>query len=90
MSLINPRPSLLRAQCEGFAIGAFNAITLEQMQAIVRAAQFEHAPAIIQISHLASTQVELFRYRLNRDATSNKLTARVSNDRLKALSLSCR
>ena len=38
---------------KGIAIGAFNANTLEQMQAIVLAAQAENAPVIIQVSHRA-------------------------------------
>lgn len=53
MTLVNPLPWLRRAQREGFAVGAFNANTLEQVQAIVQAAQLESAPAIIQISHRA-------------------------------------
>ena len=46
-----------RAQHEHFAIGAFNANTLEQVQAIVIAAQAENAPALIQISHRALQHV---------------------------------
>ena len=53
MSLVNLQPYILRAQREGFAIGAFNANTLEQVQAIANAAQMEHAPALIQVSHRA-------------------------------------
>jgi fructose-bisphosphate aldolase class II len=53
MTLLNPLPWLQRAQREQFAIGAFNANTLEQAQAIVIAAQAEDAPALIQISHRA-------------------------------------
>jgi len=45
---------LRRAQVEKFAIGAFNANSLEQMQAIVLAAQEERAPVIIQVSHNAA------------------------------------
>lgn len=50
MTLTTSIPWLRRAQAEKFAIGAFNANTLEQMQAIVRAAEIERAPVIIQIS----------------------------------------
>jgi fructose-bisphosphate aldolase class II len=53
MTLCNIKPWLLRAQQEHFAIGAFNANTLEQVQAIAQAAQAETAPALIQISHRA-------------------------------------
>ncbi len=53
MSLENLQPYILRAQRSGFAIGAFNANTLEQAQAIVLAAQAENAPVLIQVSHRA-------------------------------------
>jgi fructose-bisphosphate aldolase, class II len=43
--------SWLKQACTGqYAIGAFNANNLEQMQAIATAAQLEQAPVIIQIS----------------------------------------
>ena len=53
MTLTTSLPWLRRAQAERFAIGAYNANTMEQMQAIALAAQEECAPAIIQISHRA-------------------------------------
>jgi fructose-bisphosphate aldolase class II len=53
MALMNPRPWLLEAQRERFAVGAFNANTLEQAQAIAWAAQEERAPVILQVSHRA-------------------------------------
>lgn len=57
MTLVNPIPWIRRAQHEHFAIGAFNANTMEQVQAIVAAAQIENAPALIQISHRALQHV---------------------------------
>ncbi|MBL8094933.1 MAG: class II fructose-bisphosphate aldolase [Anaerolineales bacterium] len=57
MSLVNLQPWLLRAQREGWAVGAFNANTLEQVQAIVLAAQAETAPVLVQISHRALLHV---------------------------------
>lgn len=53
MTLQNILPWIQQAHQEGFAIGAFNANTMEQMQAIVLAAQAENAPVIIQVSHRA-------------------------------------
>ncbi len=53
MTLQNVHPWIQQAHQEGFAIGAFNANTMEQMQAIVLAAQAENAPVIIQVSHRA-------------------------------------
>ncbi len=53
MTLCNPKPWLEQAQRAHFAIGAFNANTLEQVQAIVIAAEAEAAPAILQVSHRA-------------------------------------
>ena len=57
MTLQNVLPWILRAQQEGWAVGAFNANTLEQAQAIVLAAQAETAPAIMQVSHRALTYI---------------------------------
>jgi fructose-bisphosphate aldolase, class II len=57
MTLQNVYPWILRAQKEGWAVGAFNANTLEQVQAVVLAAQAEMAPAIIQVSHRALTYI---------------------------------
>lgn len=53
MTLRNVKPWVLLAQREGFAVGAFNANTMEQVQAIVLAAEAECAPVIVQISHHA-------------------------------------
>jgi fructose-bisphosphate aldolase class II len=57
MTLRNVLPWIRLAQQEGWAVGAFNANTLEQAQAIVFAAQAEEAPAIIQVSHRALTHI---------------------------------
>lgn len=57
MTLQNVLPWIRRAQQEGWAVGAFNANTLEQVQSIVLAAQVEAAPAIIQISHRALAHI---------------------------------
>ncbi len=57
MPLTTSIPWLKRAQAEKFAIGAFNANTLEQMQAIVQAAEAERAPVIIQISGNAANHI---------------------------------
>jgi ketose-bisphosphate aldolase len=54
MTLCNVLPWIHRAQEGHFAVGAFNANTMEQVQAIVRAAREEIAPAIIQISRRAA------------------------------------
>lgn len=53
MTLCNPKLRLERAQSGHCAIGAFSANTLEQLQAIVLAAQAENAPACVQVSHRA-------------------------------------
>jgi fructose-bisphosphate aldolase, class II len=57
MTLQNVLPWILQAQQDGWAVGAFNANTLEQAQAIVLAAQDDAAPAIIQFSHRALTYI---------------------------------
>jgi fructose-bisphosphate aldolase class II len=53
VTLVNVQSWIQQAQRECFAVGAFNANTLEQLQAIVMAAQAEQAPVIVQISHHA-------------------------------------
>lgn len=53
MTLVNVKSWIQQAQRGGFALGAFNANTMEQIQAIVQAAQAERAPVIVQISHNA-------------------------------------
>lgn len=53
MTLRNILPWIHTAHRSGYAIGAFNANTMEQMQSIVLAAQAEDAPVIIQVSHRA-------------------------------------
>jgi fructose-bisphosphate aldolase class II len=53
MTLRNVLPWVQAAHRSGYAIGAFNANTMEQMQAIALAAQAEQAPVIIQVSHRA-------------------------------------
>jgi len=57
MTLQNILPWIRQARQEGWAVGAFNANTLEQAQAVVLAAQAEEAPAIIQVSHRALTYI---------------------------------
>jgi fructose-bisphosphate aldolase class II len=53
MTLRNILPWIQTAHQEGWGVAAFNANTMEQMQAIVLAAQAENAPVIIQVSHRA-------------------------------------
>ena len=53
MTLQNVLPWIHQAQQDGWAVGAFNANTLEQAQAIALAAQEENSPVIIQVSHRA-------------------------------------
>ena len=55
MTLVNPLQLLNRAQKAHSALGAFNANTLEQIQAIVIAAEAENAAAYVQVSHRALT-----------------------------------
>ncbi len=50
MPLVTSKELFARAQEEGFAIGAFNANNMEQVQAIVETAQEERAPVILQVS----------------------------------------
>lgn len=57
MTLVNPKAWIERAKRDGFAIGAFNANTLEQLQGIILAAEAESAPVVAQVSHRALTYI---------------------------------
>lgn len=50
MPLVTSKEILQRALEEHFAVGAFNANNMEQIQAIVEVAQEERAPVILQVS----------------------------------------
>ena len=50
MSLVTSQELFQQAMADRFAIGAFNANNMEQIQAIVEAAQEERAPVILQVS----------------------------------------
>ena len=50
MALITGRELLQKAKKERYAVGAFNINNMEILQAITRAAQEEHSPAIIAVS----------------------------------------
>ena len=48
MPLVDTKELLLDAQKHGYAVGAFNVENMEMMQAVVSAAEAEHAPVILQ------------------------------------------
>ena len=50
MALVTSRPIFAAALEQRFAVGAFNANNMEQIQAIVEAAEEERAPVILQVS----------------------------------------
>ncbi|MDY7040731.1 MAG: ketose-bisphosphate aldolase [Chloroflexota bacterium] len=50
MPLVTSKEILRRALVERFAVGAFNANNMEQVQAIVEVAQEERSPVILQVS----------------------------------------
>lgn len=50
MPLVSSKPILEEALRSHFAVGAFNANNMEQIQAIVEAAQEERAPVVLQVS----------------------------------------
>ncbi len=50
MPLVTSQEILRRALAEHFAVGAFNANNMEQVQAIIEVAQEERAPVILQVS----------------------------------------
>jgi fructose-bisphosphate aldolase class II len=48
--LVNPREHLARARREGWALGGFNVFDLESARAVIRAADAERAPLLVQTS----------------------------------------
>ena len=50
MPLVTSKELLLRAQQEGYAVGAFNANNMECVKAVIEAAEEEKAPVILQVS----------------------------------------
>ncbi len=50
MPLVPPRTMFERAYKEGYAVGAFNVNNMEIIQGIIRAAEEEQAPLILQVS----------------------------------------
>jgi len=50
MPLVTSKEMLLRAQREGYAVGAFNANNMECVKAVIEAAEEEKAPVILQVS----------------------------------------
>lgn len=54
MTQASSEGGLRRARTCGYAVGAFNAVNLETAQAIVRAAESERAPVILQVSENAA------------------------------------
>jgi len=63
MPFVTSKEMLLKAQREGYAVGAFNAENMEMVQAIIEAAEEEKAPVIIQTtpSTIAYANVRLYR-----------------------------
>ncbi len=50
MPLVTSKEMLIRAQQEGYAVGAFNANNMESVKAVIEAAEEEKAPVILQVS----------------------------------------
>ena len=50
MALVSVSKLLSQADKEGYAVGAFNANNMEIVQAIIRAAELERSPVIMQAS----------------------------------------
>lgn len=59
MALVAVHELLRKADKEGYAVGAFNANNMEIIQAIVKAAELENAPVIMQASQGAITYAGL-------------------------------
>ena len=52
MPYVNTRKMLLKAQSEGYAIGAFNIENMEFVQAAIEAAEEMESPIILSLIHI--------------------------------------
>jgi fructose-bisphosphate aldolase class II len=50
MALVKPGELFQKAYREGYALGAFNVFNLESVQAVLKAAELEKSPVIVQVS----------------------------------------
>ena len=77
MSLVTSKEMLLRAQKEGYAIGAFNVENMEMAQAVIAAAEEQRAPVIIQTTPGTVKYASLSLYMANVRALAEKATVPV-------------
>ena len=75
MALVSSKEILLKAQKEGYAVGAFNAENMEMVQAIVAAAEDLSSPVIIQTTpgSLQYADTDLFFGMVNAEAKKAKV-----------------
>jgi fructose-bisphosphate aldolase class II len=50
MALVQPGELFKKAYRDGYALGAFNVFNLESLQAVIKAAELEKSPVIVQVS----------------------------------------
>ncbi len=74
MSLVSSAELLLKAQEEGYAIGAFGAENMEMVQAIVSAAEELNSPVIIQTTPSTISHASLDMYRAMVNAVSKDIS----------------
>lgn len=82
MPLVNSRGLLLDAQKQHYAVGAFNVENMEMVQAVVAAAEAEHAPVILQTtpSTLRYADTALFAHMVRAVAEKVSVTVAIHLD----------
>ena len=75
MALVSSKEILMKAQQEGYAVGAFNAENMEMVQAIVAAAEELSSPVIIQTTpgSLQYADTDMFFGMVNAEAKKAKV-----------------
>ena len=78
MSLVTTKEMLLKAQKEGYAVGAFNAENMEMVKAIIKAAEELKAPVMIQTtpSTVKYASLEMFAAMPSQEAARGRLCRR--------------
>ena len=82
MALVSSKEILMKAQQEGYAVGAFNAENMEMVQAIVAAAEELSSPVIIQTTpgSLQYADTDMFFGMVNAEAKKAKVSVALHLD----------
>lgn len=78
MALVTTKHLLLKAQKEGYAVGAFNVENMEMVQAVVAAAEEMHSPVIIQTTPSTVKYADLEYFYANAKVAAEKASVPIA------------